>query len=118
MDIPGPSPYLCLGQSIIDPDTGEPTLSDTDILVEHRPSPAKLDVLGVEGWPIWRRGPGTFPWSYAQTETCYILRGRFTVTPEGGEPMELGRGDLIRFPVGLSCTWEILEAVEKHYRFD
>jgi uncharacterized protein len=64
----------------------ETTLTDTEILVEHKPSPAKLEVLGVEGWPLWRREPGTFPWRYTQPETCYILRGRFTVTPEGGTP--------------------------------
>jgi uncharacterized cupin superfamily protein len=93
-------------------------LNDLEILVEHKPSPAKLDVLGVEHWPIWRREPGSFPWSYAQTETCYVVRGRFTVTPEGGEPLSFARGDLIRFPAGLACTWEIHQAVEKHYRFD
>jgi hypothetical protein len=93
-------------------------LTDSDILVEHKPSPAKLEVLGVEGWPIWRREPGSFPWHYSQTETCYVLRGRFSVTPEGGDRIDFGRGDLIRFPAGLSCTWEIRETVEKHYRFD
>ena len=93
-------------------------MTDLEILVEHKPSPAKLEVLGVEGWPIWRRGPGTFPWSYAQTETCYVLRGRFTVTPEHGEPQSFKRGDLIRFPAGLNCTWDVQDAVEKHYRLD
>jgi len=93
-------------------------VTDLEILVEHKPSPAKLEVLGVEGWPIWRRGPGTFPWSYAQTETCYVLRGRFTVTPEHGEPQSFKRGDLIRFPAGLNCTWDVQDAVEKHYRLD
>ena len=36
-------------------------MTDLDILVEHNPSPAKLDVLGVEGWPIWRKDPGHLP---------------------------------------------------------
>ncbi len=89
-----------------------------DILCEHNPPPAKLEVLGVEDWPIWRKEPSTFPWHYDSPETCYIIRGRFAVTPEGGEPMHFGRGDLIRFAAGLSCTWEIIEEVEKHYRFD
>ena len=93
-------------------------MTDLEILVEHKPSPAKLEVLGVEGWPIWRREPGTFDWSYAQTETCYVLRGRFTVTPEHGEPQSFKRGDLIRFPAGLSCVWDVQDAVEKHYRLD
>jgi uncharacterized cupin superfamily protein len=37
------------------------------------------------------------------------------VTPDGGEPRSFSRGDLITFPAGLSCTWDITEAVEKHY---
>lgn len=98
--------------------TTDPT-GDRDILVERKPSPAKLEVLGVEDWPIWRKEPGRFPWHYARGERCYILRGRFVVTPEGGgKPQEFGRGDLIRFPAGLVCTWSIEETVEKHYLLD
>jgi len=74
--------------------------------------------LAVEGWPIWRKQASTFTWRHAQTETCYVPRGRFVVTPEGESPRAFCRGDLIRFPAGLTCTWEIPEAVEKHYRFD
>jgi hypothetical protein len=77
----------------------------------------KLDVLGVYDWPIWRKEASTFPWTYASAETCYVLKGRFIVTPEGGEPREFGRGDLITFPKDMICTWEILEDVEKHYDF-
>jgi uncharacterized cupin superfamily protein len=96
----------------------DPQVPDLAILVEHKPSPAKLEVLGVDGWPLWRRDPASFPWRYDRPETCYVVRGRFAVTPQGGERLVFSRGDLIRFPAGLSCTWEILEAVEKHYRLD
>jgi uncharacterized cupin superfamily protein len=92
-------------------------MTDSHILVEHNPSTMKLDVMGVFDWPIWRKEASTFPWSYSQTETCYILRGRFTVTPDGGDPQEFKRGDLITFPAGMSCTWDIHEDVEKHYNF-
>jgi len=88
------------------------------IQCEHKPSPAKLEVLQVDHWPVWEKEVSRFPWHYDQTETCYVLHGRFVVTPEGGEPREFGRGDLISFPAGLACTWEILEPVEKHYRLD
>ncbi len=88
------------------------------IYVEHNPSPAKLDVIGVYDWPIWKKEAATFPWHYDQAETCYLLKGRVIVTPEGGEPLEIRRNDLVRFPAGLRCRWEILEPVEKHYRFD
>ncbi|AGA91167.1 putative enzyme of the cupin superfamily [Thioflavicoccus mobilis 8321] len=91
-------------------------MDDLTILHEHKPSPAKLEVLGVEDWPIWTKEVSTFPWRYDREETCYVLRGRFTVTPEGGAPQTFGRGDLITFPAGLSCTWEIHQPVEKHYR--
>lgn len=88
-----------------------------EILLERKPSPMKLDVLGVYDWPVWRKEASTFDWEYAQTETCYILRGKFTVTPEGGEPQTFSRGDFITFPQGMKCVWEIHEDVEKHYDF-
>jgi len=87
------------------------------ITVEHNPSPAKLDILGVEDWPIWEKEVSTFPWTYDKIEVCYLLEGRVTVTPDGGEPVEFGEGDLVNFPAGLSCTWEIHEPVRKHYMF-
>ncbi|MDX2216553.1 MAG: cupin domain-containing protein [Oculatellaceae cyanobacterium bins.114] len=40
------------------------------------------------------------------------------VTPQDGEPVQLGKGDLVTFPAGMSCTWTILQAVEKHYYFE
>lgn len=93
-------------------------MSDGEILLERNPSPMKLEVMGVYDWPIWRKESSSFPWTYQQRETCYVLRGRFTVTPEGGEPQAFRRGDLIIFPAGMQCTWEIHEDVEKHYAFD
>jgi len=78
----------------------------------------KLDVIGAYDWPVWSGEESTFPWTYDQQETCYLLEGRVIVTPKGGEPVEIKRGDLVTFPAGMSCTWEILEAVKKHYTFD
>lgn len=85
-----------------------------DILCEHRPSEMKLDIMGVFDWPIWKKGIGEWPWKYDRRETCYFLRGRVEVEVNG-ETQTFGRGDLVIFPVGLSCTWRILEPVEKHY---
>lgn len=87
------------------------------ILVEHNPSPAKLDVIGVYDWPVWSREASTFPWTYDRRETCYLLEGEVIVTPDGGQPVTLVAGDLVTFPAGLSCTWEIRQAVRKHYDF-
>ncbi|HPQ25715.1 MAG: cupin domain-containing protein [Gammaproteobacteria bacterium] len=92
-------------------------MSELQILLERNPSPMKLEVMGVYDWPIWRKEASRFAWTYQQQETCYILRGRFTVTPEGGESQHFQRGDLITFPQGMQCTWDITEDVEKHYDF-
>jgi uncharacterized protein len=86
------------------------------ITVEHDPSPAKLEVIGVYDWPVWSKETSTFPWSYDQKETCYLLEGEAIVTPDGGEPVTIAEGDLVIFDAGLSCTWEIRAAVKKHYR--
>jgi uncharacterized cupin superfamily protein len=88
-----------------------------DILVEHNPSPAKLDVIGVYDWPIWEKEVSRFPWTYDQKETCYILEGEVIVTPAGGQPVKIVEGDLVNFPAGLSCTWDIRAPIRKHYRF-
>jgi uncharacterized cupin superfamily protein len=93
-------------------------MTNGQILYERRPAPGKLEILGVYDWPIWTKEVSTFPWTYSQTEVCYFLRGRVIVTPEGGEAMEFRRGDLVTFPSGMRCTWDILEDVEKHYTFE
>lgn len=58
-----------------------------------------------------------FPWSYSENEDCYILEGKVTVTPDGGEPTEISVGDYCTFPVGMSCTWDVKEPIRKHYNF-
>lgn len=54
-------------------------------------------------------------------ETCYLLRGRVKVYPKGSssEPVvQFGAGDLVTIPKGLSCTWDVSVAVDKHYKFE
>jgi len=87
-----------------------------EIKVE-KPTPETLKKLGVERWPIWTKEPSRFDWHYDQQEVCYLLAGRARATPSGGRPVEFGAGDLVTFPQGLDCVWEVLEPVRKHYRF-
>jgi len=88
------------------------------INVEHDPSSAKLEVMGVYDWPIWSKEKSTFPWKYDTSETCYLLEGEVIITPaEGGTPVKLTSGDLVTFPNGLSCIWDIQSPVKKHYKF-
>ncbi|BBA35425.1 uncharacterized protein sS8_3488 [Methylocaldum marinum] len=88
-----------------------------DIRIEKQIGEDRLKALGVRQWPIWSKEPSEFPWTYDETETCYLLEGRVIVTPKGGESVEFGKGDLVIFRAGLKCTWKILETVRKHYNF-
>lgn len=87
------------------------------IIKESGVSEERLAELGIREWPIWTKEISTFPWTYDETETCYFLEGDVVVTPDGGEPVAMGAGDLVTFPAGMSCSWEIRKAVRKHYKF-
>ena len=88
-----------------------------DIVKQSKPAPALLENLGVFSWPIWTKEVSTFPWTYDSEETCFFLEGEVVVTPRDGRPVHMGAGDLVTFPVGMSCTWEVRQAVRKHYNF-
>lgn len=41
------------------------------------------------------------------------------VYPDGhNDFVEFGAGDLVEFPKGMKCTWDVSEAVDKHYNFE
>ncbi len=87
------------------------------ISVTVQPSKEQLDRLGVFSWSIWEKEVSEFPWTYNDGETCYFLEGDVIVTPDGGQPVTMGKGDLVTFPAGMSCTWKINQSVKKHYKF-
>lgn len=87
------------------------------INITHQPSEAEINQRGIKSWPIWEKEVSTFPWTYDANETCYLLEGDVTVTPDGGKPVRFGKGDLVTFPKGMSCQWQIYVAVRKHYQF-
>lgn len=89
-----------------------------EIIVVNNPSADQLEALGIYNWPIWTKEASVFPWTYDSSETCLFLEGDVIVTPDGGEPVHMGKGDMVTFPEGMSCTWEIRQAVRKHYKFD
>jgi uncharacterized protein len=87
------------------------------IKLDKNPSKDQLAKMGVFSWPIWEKEESEFPYFYDSEETCLILEGRVTVTPDGGQSVEIGPGDLVVFPTGLSCTWKITKKIRKHYHF-
>ena len=85
----------------------------------RKPSDAERQNMSAE--PIWEKEESVFPWTYDSSETCLLLEGEVTVTPidqsQWGAPVSFRAGDLVTFPKGMSCTWDIKKAVRKHYRF-
>ncbi len=82
-----------------------------------KPERQELDALGVFSWGIWEKEVSSFPWFYDSEEVCYLLAGDVVVTTAAGESVRFGAGDLVVFPAGLACEWQILSTVKKHYLF-
>ena len=72
----------------------------------------------IQKWQIWTCEVSTFPWEYADKESCYILEGNVDVELENGEKLPIGPGDFVIFPKGLKCTWHVQKAIKKHFIFD
>jgi uncharacterized protein len=87
------------------------------MIAVEKPTNEMLEEMGVSGWPIWEKEVSRFDWTYSDKETCYILEGKVVVEPENGDPVEFAAGDMVTFPSGLNCMWDIKEAVRKHYKF-
>jgi len=82
------------------------------------PSEEDLKKLNVESWGTWEKEKSVFDWSYSDTETCYILDGEVEVTDSStGEKLEFKKGDLVQFPKGLKCVWNVKKTVRKYYNF-
>ena len=91
------------------------TASELKIRVE-KPTDQKLKDMGVKSWPIWTKEASRFDWHYDSEETCYFLEGDVTVETSSGS-VRIGKGNLVTFPKGLSCTWVVKQDVRKHYQF-
>ena len=88
------------------------------ITIEPHPDAERLASLGVDHWPEWESGVSQFPWEYIEGETSYILEGRAIVTPEGGKPVEISKGNLVTFPPELMCMWNVVEPLRKRFHPD
>lgn len=73
--------------------------------------------LGVDHWARWECEPSVFDWYYDMQETAYVFSGRVIVITDA-QRIEIGPGMLVSFPKGLSCTWDVREAIRKAYAFN
>ena len=89
--------------------------SSSEIRVIKEASEADLEKM--RKWPTWGCEVSKFPWTYGEKETCLLIKGKVTVTPTNGQPVTIQQGDIAIFPAGMSCTWDVTESIQKHYRF-
>jgi len=89
----------------------------SDIEINKEMTPERIRDLGIDSWPVWEKEVSVFPWTYDTDEVCYVLEGKVIVTPDGGTPVEITKGDYVKFPKGMSCKWEVKEKIRKHYDF-
>ena len=87
----------------------------SEIKIE-KPSKEKLDSLKVNSWSPWECEPSFFDWEYETDETAYVYEGKVKVKTDK-EEVEINAGDLVFFPKGLRCSWNVLEKIRKVYRF-
>ena len=84
--------------------------------IEVRKPTAEENTI-AESWSTWAKEVSEFDWNYGEKETCLILKGKAEVMSKDGETISFGAGDFVVFPVGLECTWKIIESIEKKYKF-
>ncbi len=46
-----------------------------------------------------------------------MLERDVIVTPDGGETVKFGVGDLVIFSAEMDCSWDVYKSVRKHCRF-
>ena len=71
----------------------------------------------TETWSVWECAPSSFDWHYDQKEIAYLFEGKVKVKTADQE-VEINKGDLVIFPQGLDCSWQVLERVRKVYLFE
>jgi uncharacterized protein len=87
-------------------DSGDPQISS---LAFDTPDDVRVGVWECEpgAWPVVNR---------PDTETCYILSGRATITDgETGHRYEISAGDVVVQPRGWSGRWHVTETIRKVY---
>jgi uncharacterized cupin superfamily protein len=79
--------------------------------------PNNDEVKNTENWGIWEKEASKFQWFYDEKETCYIIEGEAEVSDKNGKSVRFTAGDMVHFEQGLECTWKILKAIKKRYKF-
>jgi uncharacterized cupin superfamily protein len=63
---------------------------------------------------VWHCTPGVFMLS-SPGETITLIEGDVTITPEGGEPVNVRAGEIAYIPEGTRAKWDVHETVRKGF---
>jgi uncharacterized cupin superfamily protein len=85
---------------------GSPTMKTA---VQHKTEDGKV----LSG--TWQATPGTYHATYSDYEFVHMIAGRIIITPDGGQPVEVGPGDAFVVEADFKGTWKIVEPVTKHF---
>lgn len=87
------------------------------IIEVRKPGEKELKDLNIKSWPIWEKEVSVFDWFYDEKETCLFLEGEVMIELSDNSKVKITKGDLVVFPKGLKCRWDIKKRVKKHYKF-
>ena len=94
-------------------------ISDGWTVVEGTPSMSSWieyrapDLTVVAG--TWRATPGVFRAEYKFFEYVYMIDGIIEITPDGGETVLVGPGDVFTVDADFKGLWKIVEPVHKRF---
>ncbi len=103
---PGPDPITedLDGWKVVE---GKPTMKTW---VQHTSSDGSM----ISG--TWEATPGSYHATYSAYEFVHLIRGRITITPDGGgAPVTVGPGDAFVVEADFKGVWKIDEPVLKHF---
>lgn len=86
-------------------------------IIIKKPSQQELDTLNIKSWNPWSCNVSKFDWEYSEEEVCYLFEGQ-VVVETATEKVEINAGDLVTFPKGLKCNWDIKKQIRKVYKFN
>ena len=67
-----------------------------------------------KNYPVWECKPSVFNWYYDSGEICLVTEGDVTIEYEG-KTVSFTAGDLVTFPKGLQCIWNVKKTIKKHF---
>jgi len=86
------------------------------VIITSPCSASTIIQYGIKSWPIWECEPSKFQWNYDDKEICLIIKGQAKISTKNGDIYFIKAGDLVEFPAGLNCEWEVTNSIKKHYR--